>query len=319
MARFLWPALIVTAVIVAVVVSSAGEETRQELEYLEAIRVQAEELARSGTSIADVMTRVDEIDRDEFTTVFEGVGSDLDAALEFVGEEPPVDSLIPVWALYRQAVQAWDRGVAGLSTAILQAADDPDDITVTNATADALAELRAGDALYQDLQVEFEREEIPAPVSPLVTVRMSPTDMGLSSQAVSYVAAARRSTAGLGLRPGLRLSQVVSDPQWQMNVDNQAVVPATETVVVSAVITNAGNVASQLESVTMTLEGGPDPVVAQAEVPPLQPDGQTTIAFPELEVVPDTLYEVRVELQLSNPDSDMTDNALRVQFTVTAG
>ncbi len=317
--RVLLPTIVVGALIVAAVVSAAGEETRLELQYLEEIRVQAEELARSGSSIADVMTRVDQVDRNEFTTVFEGVTSDLDVAQAFVAGEPPIDTLTPVWALYRQAVEAWGRGVEGLGTAVLQAADDPDDLTVLDLTANALSDLRAGDALYRDLQVEFQREEIPTPVSPLVLVTMSPGDAGLASQAMSYVSAARRSTAGLGLRAGLTVSQLVSEPEWQINVENQAVIPATDTVAVSAVITNSGNIASQVESVRLTLEGGAEPVVAEQEIPPLQPNGQTTIQFPELEVVPDTLYEARVELQLTNPDTDMTDNMQRVQFTVNTG
>jgi hypothetical protein len=36
-------------------------------------------------------------------------------------------------------------------------------------------------------------------------------------------------------------------------------------------------------------------------------------------VVPDTLYEIEIELILANPDSDLTDNDLRVQFTVNPG
>jgi hypothetical protein len=97
------------------------------------------------------------------------------------------------------------------------------------------------------------------------------------------------------------------------------VIPSTESVVVSTVITNSGNIASQTEAVTMTLEGGAEPLVTLMEVPPLQPDGQTTVDFPDVDVLPDTLYEVRVELQLSNPDNDLTDNLLRVQFTVSPG
>lgn len=317
--RFILPVLVIAAVTVAAVVSAAGEETRLELQYLDSIRNQAEELARSGTSIADVMARIGEIDRDEFTTVIAGVESNLEENRVFVDEEPPTDSLIPVWALYRQAVTAWDAGVRGLSQAVLRAADDPDDVTVINNTADSLASLRAGDALFQDLKTEFQREEIPEPVSPLIDVVMSPTDAGLVSQATSYVAAVRRSTAQLGLRPGLRISQIASDPAWQVNVENQVVVPATETVGFSVVVTNSGNVASEPESMTMELNGGAEPIVATAEVPALQPGGQTTIQYEPIELLPETLYDVRVALQLSNPDADMTDNELRVQFTVAAG
>lgn len=315
-ARILLPVLIIAAVVVAVVVSAAGEETRAELQYLEEIRNQAEALSRGGPSLADVMSRIDEIDREEFITVFDSVNADLDVAQEFVTNEPPTQSLIPVWALYRQAVQAWDEGVNGLSAAILQAADDPEDVTSINLTGDSLAELRAGDALYQDLQAEFEREEIPEPVSPPVDVRLSPTDSGLLSQSVSYVAATRRSTSELALRPGLKVSQVVADPDWDINVENQAVVPATDTIAFSTVITNTGNVESAPESVTMEVTGGAEPVVATAEVPILRPNAQTTIEFDPVEVIEDTLYEVRMKLELSNPDSDMTDNEITVQFTV---
>lgn len=317
-ARIFWPTLILVALVVAAVVSAAGEETRVQLAYLDEIRSQATDLARSGSSIGDIMSRVDEVDREEFTTVFESAAADLEGALEFVSDQPPTDPLIPVWALYRQAVQAWARGVDGLATAILQAADDPEDVAVVNATADALAELRSGDALFQDLRAEFERDEIPEPVSPPVTVRLSPTDSGLLSQSVSYVAAARRSTSGLGLRAGLRVSQVVSEPPWQVNVEDQAVIPATENVAFSAVITNAGNIASQPESLIMELKGDAEPVVSVMEVPALQPGGQTTIQFDPVAVLPETLYEVDVQLELSNPDSDLTDNQVRVQFTVNA-
>ncbi len=317
-ARILWPTLILAALVVAAVVSAAGEETRTQLEYLDGIRGQATDLARSGSSIADIMSRVDAVDRDEFTTVFENAAAALESAQEFVAVEPPTRALIPVWALYRQAIEAWTRGVDGLATAILHAADNPDDMTVLNPIGDALAELRAGDALYRELRVEFGREEIPEPVSPPVEVVMSPTDATLLSQSVSYVAAARRSTSGLGLRPGLRVSQVVSDPLWRLSVEDQAVIPATETVVFSTVITNSGNVASRPESLRMELRGGADPVVSVMEVPVLRPGGQTTIEFPPVEVLPETLYEVDVVLELTHPDIDLTDNQLRVQFTVNA-
>lgn len=318
MARILWPTLIATALIVAVVVSTAGEETRLELAYLDEMRSQTTELSRSGLAMANLLERLDEIDRDEFTTLIEGVNEDLAVALEFVAEEPPTDTLIPVWALYRQAIESWSNGVVGLSIAILAAADDPDDMEVVNATGDALAELRAGDALFGDLTSEFEREEIPEPAAPLIVVRMTPTDDDLFRQAQTYVASARRSGDRLGLRPGLKLSQLVSDPSMQVDVERQVVIPATETVIFSTVITNTGNIASQPESVRMELTGGAEPVVEIVDVPALRPDGQTTVEFPEQAFLPETLYEVHVMLDLARPDTDMTDNEIRVQFTVNA-
>ncbi|MGD2060156.1 MAG: hypothetical protein PVF87_04790 [Acidimicrobiia bacterium] len=321
--RLVGPIVIIAIAIVAVAVTAAGEETRTELGYLDEIRTQTTALSRSGESIGEVMPRLRQIGREEFTTVFDAAAADLDVALAFAADEPPTESLIPVWTLYRQTIMAWESGVDGLAEWILAAADDPDDSTVVNGVGDALAELRAGDSLYLDLKSQFEREEVPEPVAPLVSVTMSPSEGGLLSQSASYVAAARSATNSLGLRPGLRVSQLVADPTFQINVDGQAVIPATETVVFSAVITNTGNVTSEPETVNATLVGVDESAseiapFAQVEVPALAPGGQTTIEFPAVSLEAETLYEVRVVLELANPDSDLTDNEVRIQFTVNA-
>ena len=145
--RLLWPILIAVALVLAVVVTTAGQETRSELEYLDQIREQAMDLSRSGASIQEVMPRLREIGRDEFTTVFTAVEEDLAVATAFVAEEPPLDTLIPIWALYRQAVEAWSSGVSGLGDSVLFAADNPSDTVIANLVGDGLADLRAGDAL----------------------------------------------------------------------------------------------------------------------------------------------------------------------------
>lgn len=314
--RWLWPLLIAVAVVAAVVVTAAGDETRVELEYLDEIGSQVSDLSRSGASIRDVMPRLRDVDREEFTTVFDSVRANLEVALAFVADDPPTESLIPIWALYRQTITAWDDGANGLAASILEAADNPDEALVVNLVGDALADLRAGDNLFKDLKVEFEREEIPQPVSPLVSVQLFPADGGILSLSASYVAAARTSTNSLGLRPGLKVSQIRTDPAWQLNIDSQPVVPGTDSITFSVVITNSGNVASEIESLQMTLRGGAEPIVDEVEVPVLRPDGQTTVTFDPVEVLPDVLYEIEVELNNPGLDSNLDDNKLRVQFTV---
>jgi hypothetical protein len=307
------------ALIIAVVVTAAGEETRTELEYLDEIRGQATALARSGAAIKQMMPRLREIGRDEFTTVMDSATNDIDVALSLVGSEPPVDSLIPIWSLYRQAVAAWDSGVSTLSSAILQAADQPDDATVANLIGDGLADLRAGDELFDVLRSEVEREEIPDPITPLTDVNLFPADSGgLASLAGTYVAAARASTNNLGLLPGLRVSQVLADPDWDVSVEDEVVIPFTETVVFSVVVTNVGNVASEPGTLSLELMGGEVPVRATAQLPALDPSGQTTIQFEPMEVAPDTAYQVTGELIVDGPDSDPSDNRQSTTFTVNA-
>jgi hypothetical protein len=314
--RLLWPVLIVAAVVLAVVVTAAGEQTRVELEYLDQIRTQAIDLSRSGASLREVMPMVRTIDRDEFTTVFDSVGASLDVGLAFVADPPPTDTLVPVWVMYRQILLTWQSGVDGLSTAILQAADHPDDVGVETDVADALVALRAGDNLYADFQEEFDLEGVPDPVNPLVDVTLSPADTDVLSLASSYVAAAQTSTSSLGLRPGLEVSQIISDPKWQINVDGRPVVPNTDTIRFSTVITNSGNVASGPETVEMTLTDGSETMRTQAEVRALSPSGQTTVVFDPVDVVPDTLYEITVSLVEVALDSNLDDNSLHIQFTV---
>lgn len=318
MGRVLWPVLIALALIFAVVVTATGEETRSELEYLDEIKAQSAALARGGASIREVMPRLREIDRDEFTTVFDGVAADLAVADAFVADEPPTESLIPVWALYRQAIQAWDDGVAELSSGILQAADVPQDSTAGDTIGDGLADLRAGDNLFVDLQMEFERAEVPEPVTPLGIVLLSPGEGGLSSLSATYAAAARSSTNNLGMLPGLKVSQILTSPSWQLNIEGQPIVAATEEIMFSVVVTNVGNVESTLETVAMTLTGGVEPVRAEEEVPVLRPNGQTTIDFEPVPVEPELLYRVEVEVFVNGADGDFTDNKLLIEFTVNA-
>jgi hypothetical protein len=314
--RLIWPVLIVAVIVLAVVVTAAGEQTRVELEYLDEIRTQAIDLSRSGASLSEVMPRVRTIDRDEFTTVFDSVGASLDVGLAFVSDRPPTDTLVPVWVMYRQVLLTWQSGVDGLSTAILQAADHPDEIGAETDVADALAALRAGDNLYAEFRDEFDLEGVPDPVTPLVDVTLSPADADLLSLASSYVAAAQTSTNSLGLRPGLEVSQIVSDPKWDINVDGQPVVPNTDTITFSTVITNSGNVASDPETVEMTLTDGSDTIRTQAEVRALSPSGQTTVVFDPVDVVPDTLYEITVGLVEIDVDTNREDNSRSIQFTV---
>ncbi|HXV71274.1 MAG TPA: hypothetical protein VEB69_07705 [Acidimicrobiia bacterium] len=319
MGRLLVPLLITVALIVAVVVTAAGEETRTELEYLDEIRAQATALARSGAGIRQIMPRLREIGRDEFTTVMDSVANDVDVALSFVGSEPPVDSLIPIWSLYRQAVRSWDSGVSTLSSAVLHAADQPDDATVANVIGDGLADLRAGDELFDVLRSEVEREEVPDPITPLTDVNLYPSESGgLASLASTYVAAARASTNNLGLLPGLKVSQILAAPEWDVSVEDQVVIPFTETVVFSVVVTNVGNIASEPGTLSIELVGGEGPVRATAQVRALDPNGQTTIEFEPMDVAPDIAYQVTGELIVDGPDSDPADNRLSTTFTVNA-
>jgi hypothetical protein len=145
-----------------------------------------------------------------------------------------------------------------------------------------------------------------------------PAEGSLVSLSVSYIDSARSPNSGLALRPGLAVSMVVSDPEW-VNPSDQVVVPTTDSIVFSVVVTNVGNVASRAEPLVLTLTGGSEQIREQAEVAPLQPNQQVTIVFDPLEVEPGGVYEVAAVLVITGADSNSDDNQIRVQFGVAEG
>jgi hypothetical protein len=314
--RLLWPALLTAAAVVAVVVSGAGTDTRAELAYLDAMHETASDLSLGGETLRVVISRLSRIERTELVTATDGIRADLETALELVEAGPPSDTLIAANALYRQALEAWTVGVSGFTSGIVAAADDPSSIVVVDNIANALAELRAGDRLYADLVRELSREEVPDPVAPMPEMVMVPAEGELLTLSLAYVEASRSVNSGIALRPGLRVASITSSPLWNVNPSDQAVVPATEQIDFSVVITNAGNVVSEPERIDLTLGGASDPLVLTDTVPPLEPGEQTAIQFLEIPIVAGGVYEVVASLPELANDIDLEDNVLSVMFEV---
>ena len=314
--RLIWPLLVVGAVIVALVVSSAGEDTRIELEYLEEVQGQAADLARSGDALRDVVSRLQRIERNELVTVVDGIEEDLTAGLDLTEQGPPISSLVAVNALYREALETWNRGITGFEAAILVAADEPDNLGVIDAVADSLAEIRAGDHAYARMVSAMGRDDVPEPLSPMPSVTLMPAEGRLLSLAAAYVDSARSENSGLALRPGLAISQIVPEPEWEVNPEGQAVMPATQSVVFSVVVSNVGNVDSDPAPVVLELIGGPEAIRMTDEVDTLGPNQQVTVVFDEITVEPGGLYEIRASLVVTGNDVSFEDNEISVEFTV---
>jgi hypothetical protein len=314
--RFLWPLAITAAAVVAVVITSAGDDTRAEFEYLGELHESASELSIGADSLRVVISRLARIERSELETATNGLNEDLEAAHELVERGPNSSNLAGANAVYRRAVEAWTVGVSGFSSGILTAADDPTNTVVADNIANALAELRAGDRLYSDLLRELEAEEVPDPVAPMPEILMLPAEGELFTLSLAYVEAARSPNSGIALRPGLRVASITSDPLWNVDPNDQAIVPATEQLTFSVVVDNAGNIPSEPEPIELTLVGESDPVIISETIPALEPGQQTAIRFLEVPVTPGTLYEVAAALTDVTNDIDLEDNTLTVLFEV---
>jgi len=143
-----------------------------------------------------------------------------------------------------------------------------------------------------------------------------PAEGELLTLSLAYVEASRSVNSGIALRPGLRVASITSSPLWNVNPSDQAVVPATEQIDFSVVITNAGNVVSEPERIDLTLGGASDPLVLTETVPPLEPGEQTAIQFLEIPIVAGGVYEVVASLPELANDIDLEDNVLTVMFEV---
>lgn len=316
--RWLIPLFLVVVALVALSASGAGSDTRAEIEYLNEMSTQLEEIALGGEALREVVPRLSVIGRPEWVAAIEDLRGDIALGLEFVEEDPPTTELFAVRSLYRLALQDWSAGVAGLGSGILAAADNPNDSAPVDTIANAIVRLRAGDALLDDLLAEMERVDVPDPVTPFREAVLTPGDGEAVSLAVSYSLAARSADNALALRPGLAASQVVSDPIWQLNPDNQVVMPATEEVVFSVVVSNTGNLTSIEELLVLRLTGADEPVELSAPIPPLEPGAQTTISFDPIPVSPGETYEVAAEVIVTDIDSNFEDNLVQVVFRVNS-
>ena len=302
--------------VVAVVVAGAGRRTRDQIDYLEAMRANLAEVSMSGLKVQDLIGRLSRIDRSEFTATLDDIEAVLAVAIAHAADAPPTSDLVSAAALYRLAVESWSSGISGFREGILDAADNPESVGSTDVLIAALVELRAGDALYLDLVSELEIEGIPEPVSGLPEVALLPMEAPLEVLAGAYVDAARAVSNSLALRPGLAIAQVLAEPEWVRNAEDAIVVPATDSVVFTVVVQNSGNLASSEARVRVTLVGEEETSEEMLSVPPLGPGVQTSLVTEEMAVTEGRLYRIQAELVLTQPDNDPDDNTLAVDFVV---
>ena len=314
--RWTVPVLLVAVALIALSVSGAGGDARAEIEYLNEMSAQVEAIALGGESLQNVATRLSTIDRPELEVVIGGLLSDLAEAMEFADQDPPSTELFAVRSLYRLALRAWNSGATNFGAGVLAAADNPGDSAPVDTIANSIVSMRSGDRLFADLLVEIDRTDVPDPVTPFRAVTLGPGEGPAVTLAVSYSLAARSSTNGLALRPGLGVSQLVPSPEWQLNPDELVIMPATEEATFSAVVSNTGNLVSVEEQIVLTFSGSGEPVEITALVPPLEPGAQTTVAFEPIPVVPGETYEVVVEIIVSDIDANFEDNIIQVTFRV---
>ncbi|HLT97641.1 MAG TPA: hypothetical protein VK070_12730 [Acidimicrobiia bacterium] len=316
--RIIWPLIITFVVAVGVLVATAGGDARSTIAHLEEVQTTALQISRAGSALRGLVGDLSRVDRSEFDSVLSGVTQALDGAEEVANREPPDQELLGAMSLYRLAVESWRTGIDGFREAALRAADDPTDESVVDDIASAVVSVRAGDALYQALLVEFAREDVPSPVAEMPSVQLLPVDAPITVLAPAWVSAIRSETSGLPMRPSIRIEQVSTTPEWVQSSGGGLVVPAVaETIDLMVVIGNSGNTVTEPATVTLTFQGqGLEPVTQEQTVDAIQAGANTTVGFRDLEVVPGTFYELIVELRPGGADAFADDNRYSTGFLV---
>lgn len=316
--RLIWPLLITIAVVIGLVVATAGGDARSTITYLEDVQTSATEISRAGSTLRTLVGDLSRVDRAEFQSVVNGVETALDSAEAIVRDEVPNSEIVGAMTLYRLALESWTEGIEGFEETILRAADDPLDDTVIDDLASAVVAVRAGDQIYGALIDEFARHDVPAPVTAMPEIRLLPVDTPITVLAPAWVSAARSDGSELPIRPSVRIEQVSTDPEWVTSADGSTVVPAvSETIAVMVVVGNSGNTATSRGSLSMRFSG-PDaePVEATESVPVIDAGARTSIVFRDLAVIPGTFYQLELELDPGGDDTFSDDNTYSTGFTV---
>jgi hypothetical protein len=316
--RMIWPLLITIAVVIGLVVATAGGDARSTITYLEDVQTSATEISRAGSTLRTLVGDLSRVDRAEFQSVVGGVKSALDSAEAIVRDEVPNSEIVGAMTLYRLALDSWTEGIQGFEETILRAADEPLDDTVIDDLASAVVAVRAGDQIYGALIDEFDRDDVPAPVTAMPEIRLLPVDTPITVLAPAWVSAARSEGSELPIRPSVRIEQVSTDPEWVTSADGSTVVPAvSETIAVMVVIGNSGNTATSPGSLSMRFSASDgEPAEATEPVPVIEAGARTSIVFRDLAVVPGTFYQLELELDPGGDDTFTDDNTYSTGFTV---
>ncbi len=102
--------------------------------------------------------------------------------------------------------------------------------------------------------------------------------------------------------------RATTDPEPLRSDDGLRIIPDSESFSVQAVVTNEGNVAAELITVSIRLvAAGGDTSDERSEiVAVLEPGEATTVSFEDFVLAPSVAYELEVSAQI--PDDDVPDN-----------
>jgi hypothetical protein len=290
-------------------------ERRESVDYLALADEVAGEHADIAAALDDLFATLSEMDR---PTVLQRVTMLSDEAVELKHEVE--DAAVPravaaVHGTLLVAVSAWSDALDDLGDAMVSVLDAaPDDPVGEDALDAVFDDLRLGDEAYALFLDAIDRLD-----PELVTVEFPPVayapggDEVLNGQAFSeHIRRLRLLSEDRDVAVSLKV-----DPEPASETGGVSVVPASGDFVVTAVVSNPGNVSIEQISVKFTLSetsSSAEPYVENRAFPALSAGESTSAVFSEVPIEAGTVYELKVEVSLAEPDVNTDNNSARLVF-----
>ncbi|CAN5406975.1 MAG: CARDB domain-containing protein [Acidimicrobiia bacterium] len=310
LAIFLSIAVVLGAIALGV---SYRSERRQTAEYL----ALADEVARGEAAIAEslqgMFAGLRDLDRSNILELVERMRVDSEELHIRIVTADVTRAAAPLHGFLGTATATWRDGLAALDHTVLEAIDAEGSIDTTELIRDAAVSLAVGDAAYAQFlgAVPALDEDFDPPAFPEVAfVTGVPTDIQLLIDRL-VVAPDLDERRDVAVTANTR-------PEPTGTVGSALVMPFSDLLDVTAVVTNQGNVAADEVMVELTLEGETvDPFTEQRIIPSLAPGGAETIEVLGIPLEPETLYTLTITASIRNDDST-DDNVWEVVFATNA-
>lgn len=310
-------AIVLTLAVLAGVVALAARyrtERRDTMDYLALVNEIAQDELVTSESLRELFDTLGSLDRPDIVERIELLGEQVESSQAQLSEAVVTRPAAEVHGLFTVAIRSWTDGVTALGDAVVEVMDQPDDAEQAPASyTTATTQLRVGDEAYAAFLDAVERldAEFQPPVYP--TVAFVGGDEPADLETIASRLRLRRSFTER--RDVSVIANTLPEPTGDRN--GVAVIPFAETMDVTAIVTNAGNVIQEEIEVTLVLSAdganGPEPFQERRFIPSLEPDASMSLEFSGLAMAPGTLYTLHVSASILD-DADVENNVWQVTF-----
>ena len=309
--------LIIIAVVVAVIALAVRYRTdeRVSLDYLAMAQEVAEDEEAIAASLGDLFLEIGDLERPDILERIDALSTESVTLVAKVEAAQVAGPVTEAHGFLLVAVESWNEGLVAMDEAIAQILDEEGEgRTGDSMLAEVFDDLSVGDRAY----VGFQRTV--AGIDQGLVTREYPAVFYTGGENVALfdaVAVADRLRLIRKLDEAHDVSVTVSTEPEPLGTQNGVpVVPDSESFVVSAVVTNEGNLPEELVQVRLTLTAGGEarPSIERNElIPALGPGEATTRTFDQIDLVPGILYELRVTATIAE-DKAIANNEWKLVF-----